>query len=288
MSPKLDNSAQQQTPVAKSTNGKIHRKRLRPLVVISLSLILSGVAGWEIWKWAAVPADAPVIGVSFDTAWHARARISTKNYEVALTQAGGRIFELDLERDKPEQVLDRIDALLLTGGGDIDPELYGGDAGDAELVDRNRDDFELALIRGAIQRDMPILGICRGIQILNVAQGGTLKNLRGDPKLSQTHGIGLNSMDAHSATIAPNSKLARILGTRSLRVNSFHGQAVDQVAKGVVIAATSDDGLIEAIELPNQTFVVCTQWHPEVPPQQTSVFEAFLTEAKAYRSRRGQ
>ncbi|MFH1268253.1 MAG: gamma-glutamyl-gamma-aminobutyrate hydrolase family protein, partial [Planctomycetota bacterium] len=136
-----------------------------------------------------MPRHAPVIGLSLDTAWHARVGITTTGYEVGLSRAGGRILELRSGGASPEEILGRIDALLLAGGGDIDPELYGGAAADAQLVDPDRDRFELALIQGALEREMPILGICRGIQILNVSQGGTVRNLRDDAKLADAHGI---------------------------------------------------------------------------------------------------
>ncbi len=163
--------------------------------------------------------------------------------------------------------MDQIDGLLLTGGGDIDPRLYGGNPDNGQLVDRVRDDFEIALIRGALEREMPILGICRGIQILNVAQGGTLKTLRNDAERSKRHGIGLSSMSAHDVTISPDSQLARLLQPGDRAVNSFHGQAVDKVADGLTVVATAEDGAIGAIECPGRAFVVTTQWHPEVPPQ---------------------
>jgi putative glutamine amidotransferase len=242
----------------------------------------------EIWKWASVPRGAPVIGLSLDTAWHARVGITTKGYEVGLTRAGGRILELRPGGGKPEEILDRIDALLLAGGGDVDPGLYGGTAADARLVDPDRDRFELALIRGALEREMPVLGICRGIQILNVSQGGTVRNLRDDAKLAHAHGIELDSIDAHPVTIAAGSRLAELLGAGPRDVSSFHGQAVGRLAPGMLAAAESPDGVVEAIELDGAAFAVGIQWHPEIPPQQMAVFEELVKEAKGYRQRRGK
>lgn len=263
------------------------KRKIAAVVVGSLAvLLLCGYVGLKIWLVTAVPEGAPVIGVAYDTAWHARARISTKNYEIAVARAGGRMLEIDYERHTPEEILDEIDALLLTGGGDVDPALYGGDSETAQLVDRGRDDFEAELLRGAIGRDMPVLGICRGIQILNVVQGGTLRNLRDDAELSQTHGIGTRSMAAHTVEIAEGSRLAGILGTGELKVNSFHGQAVDRVGRELVVAARAADGVVEALEMPSRSFVVTTQWHPEVPPPQEGVWEAFLKAAGEYQRRR--
>ncbi len=151
--------------------------------------------------------------------------------------------------------------------------------------DRKRDVFELELIRGALERDMPILGICRGIQILNVARGGTIRNLRDHPELAEIHDISFRSMDAHDVEVAAGTKLARIVGTASKRVNSFHGQAADRQGRGIRVAAKSPNGVIEAIEMPQYTFVICTQWHPEVPPAQMSLFKAFIDAAREFRKR---
>ncbi|HUT93446.1 MAG TPA: gamma-glutamyl-gamma-aminobutyrate hydrolase family protein [Thermoguttaceae bacterium] len=261
---------------------------IRWTFLVIFCLVAGGYAGMRVWRWASVARDAPVVGLSLDTAWHARAGITTSSYQLALTRAGAQILEVRPENGRPERILDQIDALLLAGGGDIDPALFGGEPSEAQLVDRDRDDFELALIRGALHRDMPVLGICRGIQILNVFQGGSVRNLRSDAELAATHGIDLDSMDAHSVEIAAGSKLGQLLGAGPRRVNSFHGQAVGEVGEGLRVAAQASDGVVEAIELPDRPFIIGMQWHPEAPPQQMAVFEAFLEAAKAYRQRRGR
>lgn len=269
-----------QKPIRSQT--KTWRKRLGCAVLACLCLVAGSVAALKIWQ-QLVLADAPVIGLSCDTAWHARAGITTKSYEIALTRAGGKIRQLWPGDEAPEKILDGIDALLLAGGGDVDPELYAGAPGTDELVDRRRDDFELALIRGALRRDMPILGICRGIQILNVSQGGTLRDLRDQPKLVEVHGVNLGSMDAHAVEIAAGSALAGLLGAGRREVSSFHGQAIAKVGDELRVSASAPDGVVEAIELPKQSFAIGIQWHPELPPAQMPVFEAFLKEAEAYR-----
>jgi putative glutamine amidotransferase len=265
---------------------KTWRKRALWTALVGLGLVVVGYAGLKIWQWVVVPRNAPRIGASLDTAWHARAGITTTSYEIGLTRAGARVLEFRRGDQDPEAILDEIDGLLLAGGGDIDPEIYGGASEDAQLVDRQRDDFELALIRGALKRGMPILGICRGIQILNVSQGGTIRNLREEPALLEVHGVELDSMDAHLVDIVPGSKLAELLGPGRHPANSFHGQAVGKVGPGLRVAAQSPDGVVEGIELPDRPFVVGMQWHPEMPPQKMAVFEAFVEEAKAYRRRR--
>jgi len=273
-------------PQPEKTRAKSRRKLMLRIVVAAFLILVVAYASLKTWQWASVPRDAPTVGVSLDTAWHARMGITTTSYEIGLSRAGGRIVELRPGSDNAKEILDRIDALLLAGGGDIDPELYGGTASDAQLVDRVRDDFELALIGGALERGMPILGICRGIQILNVSQGGTLRNLRDDAKLAEAHGIELDSMDAHPVTLVAGSQLAEILGAGGRRVNSFHGQAVGRLGSDVQAVATSSDGVVEALELSGPALVIGIQWHPEMPPQQMDVFEAFLEEARAYRRRR--
>ena len=248
-------------------------------------MLILGQLALRTWQWAAVPEDAPRIGVSYDTAWHARAGVSTKNYAVCLTRAGARIIELRPGVDDPAQILDRIDALLLTGGGDVDPELYGGDPETGVLVDRARDDFELALVAGAIERDMPILGVCRGVQILNVAHDGALRDLRGDEEAAVRHGIGSSSFSAHQVTVEDDSLLRSIVEAGEIEVNSFHGQAVGEPGDGLRVVAVAEDGVIEGLERSDRTFVLATQWHPEIPPAQTAYFERLVQEAVRYRER---
>lgn len=272
----------------KATRKRVWPKRLLAAAVVGSCLLIVGYITFRIWKWASVPHDAPVIGVSLDTAWHARMGITTTGYEVGLTRAGGRILELRPGDASPEDILGQIDALLLAGGGDVDPALYGGEMAGAQLVDPERDRFELALIQGALEREIPVLGICRGIQILNVSQGGTVRNLRDDADLAHTHGIEVDSLDAHPVTIAAGSKLATLLSEGRRDVNSFHGRALGQLGPGVVAAAEAPDGVVEAIELSGPKFAIGLQWHPEMPPQQMPVFEAFLKEAKVFRQRRGR
>jgi gamma-glutamyl-gamma-aminobutyrate hydrolase PuuD len=272
---------------AKSTSEPGKKRRwVRGLVVsgaVTLAVVWFGPGAWE---WLTIPADAPVIAVSYDTAWHAQIGITTKNYEIALVRAGARTLELNPAEDDPRTILNQVDALLLAGGGDVDPDLYNGDAGAAKLVDRQRDDFELALIREALSRNIPILGVCRGIQILNVAHGGTLVNLRHDSQRSATHSIGIDSMAAHEVEIEAGSRIGQLLGSGRQSVNSFHGQAVLDPGRGIRVTARATDGVIEGIELPDQEFCIAVQWHPEVPPQQDTIWAALLDAAREYRQRR--
>ena len=170
---------------------------------------------------------------------------------------------------KPEDApffLDRLDGLLLSGGSDIDPELYDRPRHPKlGRVIRERDDFELALCREALRRDLPILAICRGQQVLNVATGGTLVQDLPSELGSMDHDPKRQRWQlAHDVEVVPGTQLRQILGRESMSVNSFHHQAVEQLGQGVVVSARSqNDGVIEGIEMPDRQFVLGVQWHPE-------------------------
>jgi len=165
------------------------------------------------------------------------------------------------------RAMDGVDGLLLTGGEDIHPALYG-----AELSprcyppSRERDLFELALFAAARQRELPVLGICRGIQLVNVALGGTLyQDLPTERPGEIAHDPG-SARDArtHGVRLAAGSRAAQALGATELRVNSFHHQAVDRLAPGLIATGWSDDGVIEAAEGPGEgPWLLAVQWHPE-------------------------
>jgi putative glutamine amidotransferase len=165
--------------------------------------------------------------------------------------------------------LDTVDALLLTGGLDVDPSLYGEAPHATTAVDRERDRFEIPLARAAIDRDMPILAICRGVQVLNVAAGGSLvQDIPSAVTSDLDHSI-KEPKDhvAHGVAILPGTRLANSLGFSApldtCPVNSRHHQAVGRVAPAFVVSAVSPDGVIEAIERPASTFCLGVQWHPE-------------------------
>lgn len=243
-------------------------------------LLLLSKGAFESWRTAVVPEDAPRIAMSVDTTWLNEIGLTRAMYEQALIRVGGELVPVK-PGDDPLTVLEGIDGLYITGGGDVDPELYGGDPDAGFLVDRARDDFEIALIKEARRRRIPILGICRGCQIINVAQGGTLRNLRSEDELKDVH-FGLSG---HGVTIEPGGILANAVTVEpSDRVLSYHGQAVGTPGDGVRVVARSDDGVVEAIEVggPGE-WVVAVQWHPELDfsdPRQLDLFRAFIEEAK--------
>jgi putative glutamine amidotransferase len=202
-------------------------------------------------------------------------------------------------------VLDRVDGLLLGFGRDIDPARYGAGPHPAlTAVSRHRDDFELALVREALERDLPLLGICRGMQIVNVALGGTLHRDRSEyPLAARDHPggdwarwdlvcaatLGDGPMPAHPShpiAVAPGSRLAACVGERAV-VNSYHHQAVDRLGRGVEAVAWADDGIVEAIELPAQAFAVGVQWELQESWRDGApgfeVFAAFVVACSASR-----
>ena len=203
----------------------------------------------------------PRIGVAWPTA----------EYLAALVRAGAEPVELRPERDVLPDALERCDGVLLTGGVDVDPAEYGErDVHETVEVDPARDRYELALAREAIRRDLPLLAICRGAQVLNVAAGGTLvQDIPSQHPTSLTHSIEEpKSAIAHDVTIARATCLSVLLtdhldAGRRLAVNSRHHQSVKEPAAGFVVSAVAPDGVIEAIERPEATFCVGVQWHPE-------------------------
>jgi len=187
--------------------------------------------------------------------------------------------------------LSSCDGIVLTGGHDVDPQLYNGPLHHPKIVsvDRKRDDFEMKMLERALHQGMPILGICRGLQIANVYFGGSLI-----PDLEEagyrSHRSANDSMDGsnHSVIVEPASRFSNLAGTMAGVVNTSHHQAIRELGAGLRVAARSDDGVIEAIELidDNRPFFLCVQWHPERMPEiaaknpfSTTIIGKFLASA---------
>ena len=214
------------------------------------------------------------------------------DYLSSIEQAGGRARVLDVN-ESPRRVVGEIDGLLLTGGGDIDPVLYGDErhptVDDAEP---GRDEFEIDLARRAMAGEVPVLAICRGAQVLNVAAGGTLvQDIPSSLESPLAHSIvEPKSAEAHTVQIAPGSRLERALGAvvdsaHTCRVNSRHHQSVDRVGSGLIPTATAPDGVVEAIEKPDAEFCVGVQWHPENfwrSGEFAPLFETFVRAAREH------
>ena len=176
------------------------------------------------------------------------------------------------------ETLSRFDGIVLHGGGDVDPRLYGEAPTAKELygIIPEHDAFELAVLRAAIELDMPVLAICRGLQILDVALGGTLNQDIG----TETHWHTL-----HAVELTAGSRLAEAMGTtRPLACNSVHHQSLKVVAPDLVVVGHADDGLVEAVEYDAKSWIVGVQWHPEdtaaVDPVQQRLFDALITKAR--------
>jgi putative glutamine amidotransferase len=197
-------------------------------------------------------------------------------------------------------ILDRLDGILLTGSpSNVEPHHYGGPPSrEGTLHDPDRDATTLPLIREAVRRDMPVLAICRGIQELNVALGGTLHQRIFDMPERFNHkrtGRGPMTSDeerygpAHPVALTPGGFFARLAGTTEIMVNSLHGQGIDRPAPKLVVEAVAPDGQIEAVSLPGARFVVGVQWHPEYKPLQNpfsrSLFDAFSQACHATNAR---
>ena len=194
--------------------------------------------------------------------------IRLDDYVESVKRAGGEPVVLR-NSDDPASVVGRLDGLLLTGGLDVEPELYGEAPHETTQTAPDRDRFELPLSKAAMEQDLPIFAICRGIQVLNVAGGGSLvQDIPSSITSDLNHSVDVpkNHM-AHPVRITPGTRLAAALGPgRDLEtcpVNSRHHQAVARVASGFVVSAVSPDGVVEAIERPDRTFCVGVQWHPE-------------------------
>jgi putative glutamine amidotransferase len=241
----------------------------------------------------------PVIGIatSLTTAswsvWQQRAALTPYGYIAAIHRAGALAVMIppdpEFERDA-DDVLDLIDALILAGGNDIDPAQYGASPHPTvtETVPE-RDESELALARRAWERDMPVLGICRGMQLLNVARGGTLLQHLPDEVGHAEHRINPGSFDGadHDVRLDVDSLAARAAGEEVHVTKSHHHQGIDLVGDGLVVTGHSalGDDLPEAFEAPDRRFVLGVQWHPEADETST-VIGALVDEARAYRSTR--
>jgi putative glutamine amidotransferase len=209
-----------------------------------------------------------------------------QNYMSALAEAGGLPLALPHEPSLAEDMLDAIDALVITGGAfDVDPALYGDQERHETVVLKDaRTRAELALIRGALARDMPILGICGGHQLLAVALGGSLiQHIPDSVSDALAHEQPNPRHEAgHAIDIAPDTLLSRIVSAPAMRVNSAHHQAVLDAGEAL-INATASDGVIEGIEDPRYRFCLGLQWHPEfgIDPGDRLVFEALVEAARA-------
>ncbi len=237
----------------------------------------------------------PLIGLTATVYDHPTKHIAmaalNHSYAEAVLAAGGipLLIPAITPPEEATALLERLDGVLLTGGGDIDPIHYHGQEHPAvHNVIAARDAIELALGRLAVARKVPVLGICRGIQVLNVAMGGTLyedvPSQYGESVRHPRDNTTERALLAHRVRVAPESRLAALLGTTSLEVNSLHHQAVQALAPGLRAVAWAEDGLIEGAEIPDHPFAVAVQWHPEVlfadHPPHAGLFRGLIEAAR--------
>ncbi len=211
-------------------------------------------------------------------------------YLDAILTAGGLpiLLPTSLPINALPELVNRFNGFVLSGGGDVDPALYSGHLDTTiHSIDPERDAFELALIPLVRATDKPLLAICRGMQVLNVALGGSLyEDIASALPAAQRHDWYPNyprDYLAHTVEVEPGSRLARILGTRKLRTNSLHHQAIRQPAPALEVVAHAEDGVIEAVELPEKRFAIGVQWHPECLPEEPAMqrlFKAFVIASK--------
>lgn len=233
---------------------------------------------------------APLIGVttraSFSQLYQIDMISSPRTYCEALIRAGGVpvLIPLNLPLDSARELLARLDGVVFTGGGDIARERFGGDNHETIYdVDPQRDAIELGLVQELAGRDQPFLGICRGLQIMNVAFGGSLYThiLEQMPNAQEHSFFPGHPWDyrAHAVQVAEGTRLAEIVGEPILQVNSLHHQGIRELASGLKAVAHAPDGLVEALELPEHRFGLAVQWHPEClpdDPQMQAIFKTFV------------
>jgi putative glutamine amidotransferase len=233
----------------------------------------------------------PVIGITTYVvparfgAWEARSALVPYEYVTAVERAGGRALLVPPSRDGIDETLDAVDGLIFSGGSDLDPSHYGQEAhAETRDVVPERDDGELALLTAALARDLPVLAICRGSQVLNVALGGDLvqhlPDVVGDEKHKQTPGVFAD----HEVEIEDGTRLAGVLGD-SVPVKSHHHQGFGNLGDGLVATARADDGTLEAVEAPERRFTLGVLWHPEAG-EDGRLFDALVEEAARYRAER--
>jgi putative glutamine amidotransferase len=235
---------------------------------------------------------APFVGITAEGRDDKGNVILPLEYVDAVRRAGGVAVILPVWQADPALLLAAVDALIIAGGGDIDPVLYGGEAHPAIYsIDRERDDVEIALVRQAFETGTPTLGICRGAQVMNVALGGTLVEHLEDSGLGSTrHRASPPAYVPHRVDVLEGSTLHYILAATVIAPLSWHHQAVRRLAPGLIASACAPDDTIEAIESNRLPYFLAVQWHPEMSavqdPTQQRLFDALVEAARDFVSRR--
>ena len=238
------------------------------------------------------PVHKPVLGLTTylqqakTGVWDVHASFLPAIYMQGVNLAGGTAVLLPPQpTEAAARVLSGLDGLIITGGRDMDPAHYGHDRHPATdepvQASRERDAWELALIRGALARGMPLLGICRGAQVLNVALGGTLHQHLPDVLGHTGHQQGNAVFSTSSVQTVPGTRLAGLIGESS-DAQCYHHQAIDRLGDGLIVSAKDADGVIEAVEMPGDSFVLAVQWHPEERLDDIRLFVGVVEAAGEY------
>ena len=216
-------------------------------------------------------AKKPLIGITTYVEpaswsyWNEEAALIPYDYVRAVEKAGGRALLVPPDDEGNEEVLDALDGLVFSGGGDLTPETYGAEADPATKgTNPERDRGELALLNAALARDLPVLAICRGIQVLNVARGGEIVQHLPDVLGHEEHREVVGEWSEHTVRVDPSSRLEEVKGS----VKSHHHQGLGRIGEGLREVAWAEDGVVEAVEDPDKPFVVGVLWHPEVSEDQ--------------------
>jgi putative glutamine amidotransferase len=233
----------------------------------------------------------PVIGITSYAqeaswgVWRLPAALIPLGYVDAIERAGGRALVIPPAEDAVDETLDALDAIVFSGGADVDPAHYGADPHpETDTPQARRDAAEMALLHAALERDMPTLAICRGFQLLNVARGGDLVQHLPEEVGNDDHKQVPGEFAVHPVEVKDGSRLGEIVGSTP-QVTSHHHQALGRVGDGLVETAWAADGTLEGVEDPSQRFVVGVQWHPEAG-EDAALFEALVEQAREYRAAR--
>lgn len=233
----------------------------------------------------------PLIGITSYSqparwgAWDLHADLVPHMYVDSVERAGGRALLVPPSTEGVDETLDVLHGVIFSGGADIDPLRYGAEPHPStDPPQPRRDEAELALLRAALARDLPVLAICRGFQLMNVARGGDIVQHLPDAVGHSAHRETAGVFSEHPVEVLEGTRLASIIGARS-DVKSSHHQAVGTIGEGLVETAWAADGTLEGLEDPSRRFAVGVLWHPEMD-EDKALFEALVAEARAYRAAR--
>ncbi|MFI5609376.1 gamma-glutamyl-gamma-aminobutyrate hydrolase family protein [Amycolatopsis sp. NPDC051903] len=233
------------------------------------------------------PGSRPVIGLSTYVeqakflAWDTPATLLHRGYADCVVAAGGIPVLLPPVTDAYASLVDRVDGLVLTGGADVEPHRYGAEAHAATYTRADRDAFEFGVFAAAREAGKPVLGVCRGLQVISVALGGTLTQHLPDSLRDTAHQPAPATFGTSSITLVDGTRAAQLLGPET-KGQCYHHQAIDRLGAGLVASGHAPDGTVEAAELPGAGFVLGVQWHPEQDIEDVRLFRALVEAAKEH------